>query len=241
MRSAGELQSGGSRRHFEELACGLRADPGLRGTSRRRADDDGHDGEARPSGSRGRRRDDDERQRGLPAPRDARHHRRHAPPGDGRRRCRDRHREALRTRQRGHGPRRRQADREGLHPHPPRGAARRRLHRDHLATHTVSVQATWHAGEPVAAELGEPWRTPRLYYYKACKLDLPTVVIDTTAWQHKRFEALATQVSQHTLFRRSRDDLLAEAARLQEALPPASETFWIVPTNTLHDFLPLHP
>ncbi len=114
-------------------------------------------------------------------------------------------------------------------------------HRDHLATHTVSVQATWHAGEPVAAELGEPWRTPRLYYYKACKLDLPTVVIDTTAWQHKRFEALATQVSQHTLFRRSRDDLLAEAARLQEALPPASETFWIVPTNTLHDFLPLHP
>ena len=114
-------------------------------------------------------------------------------------------------------------------------------HRDHLATHTISVQATWHAGEPVAAELGEPWRTRHVYYYKGCRLDLPTVVIDTTAWQHKRPEALATQVSQHTLFRRSRDELLADAARLEESPPPAAETFWIVPTNVFHDFLPLHP
>ena len=114
-------------------------------------------------------------------------------------------------------------------------------HRDHLATHTISVQATWHAGEPVAAELGEPWRTPHVYYYKGCKLELPTVAIDTTDWQHKRFEALATQVSQHTLFRRSRDDFLAEAERLKAARPPASETFWIVPSNVLTDFLPLEP
>lgn len=112
-------------------------------------------------------------------------------------------------------------------------------HRDHLATHTVGVQATWHAGEPVAAELGEPWRTPHVYYYKGCRLELPTVVIDTTDWQHKRLEALATQVSQHTLFRRTRDELLAEAARIEAARPPAAETFWIVPTNVLSDFLPL--
>ncbi|MFW6161580.1 MAG: PIG-L deacetylase family protein [Planctomycetota bacterium] len=114
-------------------------------------------------------------------------------------------------------------------------------HRDHLATHTLSIQATWHAGEPVAAELGEPWRTPHVYFYKACRLDLPTVVIDTTAWQHKRFEALATQVSQHTLFGRSQEELLAQAERLEEHPPPASETFWIVHTTVLHDFLPLHP
>jgi len=112
-------------------------------------------------------------------------------------------------------------------------------HRDHLATHTIAVQATWHAGEPVAAELGESWRTPHIYYYKSCKLDLPSVVIDTTAWQHKRPEALATQVSQHTLFHRTQEEFLADAARLKADPPPASERFWIVPTNEFRDFLPL--
>lgn len=112
-------------------------------------------------------------------------------------------------------------------------------HRDHLATHTVSVQATWHAGEPVSAELGEPWRTPHLYYYKGCELPLPTVVIATTGYDHKRPEALATQVSQHTLFQRTRDDFLAEAERIRQNSAPASETFWIVATNQLADFLPL--
>ncbi|MCM8766763.1 MAG: hypothetical protein NC934_02050 [Candidatus Omnitrophica bacterium] len=38
-------------------------------------------------------------------------------------------------------------------------------HRDHINTHFISVEAMWHAGEPVAVELGEPWNTPFLYYY----------------------------------------------------------------------------
>jgi LmbE family N-acetylglucosaminyl deacetylase len=112
-------------------------------------------------------------------------------------------------------------------------------HRDHLATHTISVQAAWHAGEPVVAELGEPWRTPHVYYYKGCKLDLPTVVLDTTGYAHKHPEARATQVSQHTLFRRSREEFLAEAEQLRQNPPPSSETFWIVGTNVLRGFLPL--
>ncbi|MFP4057398.1 MAG: PIG-L deacetylase family protein [Candidatus Brocadiia bacterium] len=112
-------------------------------------------------------------------------------------------------------------------------------HRDHLAAHTLAVQATWHAGEPVAAELGPPWRTPHLYYYKGCRLALPTVVFDTTGYAHKFAEARATQVSQHTLFGRSKEELLAEAEELRRRRPPASETFWLVETNALPDFLPL--
>ena len=112
-------------------------------------------------------------------------------------------------------------------------------HRDHLATHTIGVQATWHAGEPVAAELGEPWRTPHLYYYKGCRLALPTVRFDVTGYAHKRLEAMATQVSQHTLWGRSREDFLAEARRLAAECPTAYETFWLAEPNVLRDFPPL--
>ncbi len=112
-------------------------------------------------------------------------------------------------------------------------------HGDHLATHTVSVQATWHAGEPVAAELGPPWRTPHVYYYKSCTLPLPTVVFDITGYAHKFAEARATQVSQHTLFRRTKRQFLADAARIKRQRPAASERFWIVESNVLPDFLPL--
>ncbi len=112
-------------------------------------------------------------------------------------------------------------------------------HGDHLATHTVSVQATWHAGEPVAAELGAPWRTPHVYYYKSCTLPLPTVAFDITGYAHKAAEARATQVSQHTLFRRTKKQFLADAARIKRQRPAASERFWIVESNVLPDFLPL--
>ena len=112
-------------------------------------------------------------------------------------------------------------------------------HRDHLATHTISVQATWHAGEPVAAELGQPWRTPHLYYYKGCRLPLPSVVFDTTGYAHKAVAAKATQVSQHTLFGTTRERLEAEAAEIEQRRPAASERFWIVESNELPDFLPL--
>ena len=103
----------------------------------------------------------------------------------------------------------------------------------------MGVQATWHAGEPVAAELGEPWRTPHVYYYKSCRLPLPTVDFDVTGYAHKMAEARATQVSQHTLWHRTAEDFLAEAERLKQQRPAATERFWIVETNSLPDFLPL--
>ena len=111
-------------------------------------------------------------------------------------------------------------------------------HRDHLATHTISVQAVWHAGEPVSAELGEPWSAPHLYYYKSCRLDLPSVVLDVTGYDHKLLEATATQVSQHTLFGRTQEDLLAEAERMRQARAPAEARFWLAPTMELPDFPP---
>ncbi|HJN14204.1 MAG TPA: hypothetical protein QGH10_01875, partial [Armatimonadota bacterium] len=100
-------------------------------------------------------------------------------------------------------------------------------HRDHLNTHAISVEARWQAGQPVAARLGEPWRTPHLYYYKAVNDPLPRIEWDVTGYAHKRAEALATQDSQHVLFGRTKESFLEEAARIKEARPSASASFWI--------------
>jgi len=111
-------------------------------------------------------------------------------------------------------------------------------HRDHLNTHAISVEARWHAGEPVAMALGEQWYPRHLYYYKGVSSGLPQVHYDVTGYAHKRYEALATQVSQHTLFGRTRDDFLAEAKRVQSQGARAIETFWLAETEGLHDFVP---
>ena len=111
-------------------------------------------------------------------------------------------------------------------------------HRDHLNTHAISVEARWQAGQPVAARLGEPWRTPHLYYYKAVIDPLPRIDWDVTGYAHKRPEALATQVSQHTLFGRTREDFLAEAKRIQEARPKSSVTFWVAEKERWKEFPP---
>jgi LmbE family N-acetylglucosaminyl deacetylase len=108
-------------------------------------------------------------------------------------------------------------------------------HRDHMATRDLSLEAAWQAGEPVAARLGEPWVTPYVFYYKnVIRSIVPRVVYDTTGFGHIRAEALATQVSQHTLFRRTAEDLLAEAKRLKEENAPCSHTFHMPERFVLH-------
>jgi LmbE family N-acetylglucosaminyl deacetylase len=112
-------------------------------------------------------------------------------------------------------------------------------HRDHIATHAIAIDARWHAGEPVVAELGPSWKTPHLYYYKGvARRELPTITIDVSATAHKRFEALATQVSQHTLFRRTKEEFLAEATRIKHSGGRYTETFWLAERNQISDFLP---
>jgi LmbE family N-acetylglucosaminyl deacetylase len=99
-------------------------------------------------------------------------------------------------------------------------------HRDHIATRDLSLEAAWQAGEPVAARLGEPWVTPYVFYYKSViRFILPRVIYDTTGFSHIRAEALATQVSQHTLFGTTAEEFLAEARRLQDENAQSSHTF----------------
>ena len=92
-------------------------------------------------------------------------------------------------------------------------------HRDHLATHALSKEATWQAGQPVSAELGEPWRTPYLIYYKGVQDREPDIRVDVTEFAHIRPLSVATQVSQHTLWGKTREDFerLAEEVRASGA------------------------
>jgi LmbE family N-acetylglucosaminyl deacetylase len=115
----------------------------------------------------------------------------------------------------------------------------RERHRDHIATRDLSIEAAWHAGEPVCAELGAPWRTPHLYYYKNTALEGPAVLFDVTEFAHKHAEALATQVSQHTLFNRTRESYLADAARIKASPPRTVLRFIIHPWTSLNRFPPL--
>ena len=113
-------------------------------------------------------------------------------------------------------------------------------HRDHLNTHFISVEACWHAGQPVAAELGESWRSPHLYYYKGVKAnELPSIIIDVTETAEKGAEARATQVSQHTLFRRTKEQFLAEVESIRKNRPRRTESFWITGRVVLNDFPPI--
>jgi len=112
-------------------------------------------------------------------------------------------------------------------------------HTDHRMTHRVSVDATWHAGQPVSAVLGDPWQTPFLYYYTGVPSGLPTITVDVTDTIYKRWEALATQESQFTLFEMDREQLLAKAEELRKNPERTVETFWIAETNIFDRFLPL--
>jgi LmbE family N-acetylglucosaminyl deacetylase len=109
-------------------------------------------------------------------------------------------------------------------------------HRDHVATHQVTTDAFWQAGQPVSAALGPFWQTPYLYYYKACPSGLPRVEFDVTDTAHKRLEALATQISQHTYFRKTRADFLAEARAMKRSKERQVETFHLVDRVVMRDF-----
>jgi LmbE family N-acetylglucosaminyl deacetylase len=113
---------------------------------------------------------------------------------------------------------------------------------DHVATHQITVPAVWQAGQPVSADLGEPWPVGHLYYYKETETSRratgPCVNLDVTGFAHFRLLALATQVSQHTLFGKTREKLEAEAEEIKAANEPASETFWLSERFQLRDFPP---
>ncbi len=112
------------------------------------------------------------------------------------------------------------------------------MHRDHLNAHLIVVEARWQAAEPVAAELGPSWVTPHLFYYKAVRERRPAIRIDISQTAHKRFEALAAQESQHTVFRRTKEELLAEAERVRTSDAKHYETFWPSEHEVWSDFPP---
>lgn len=109
-------------------------------------------------------------------------------------------------------------------------------HRDHQAVHELTVEAVWQAGEPVSAALGEPWHTPHFWYYKNCGARPPDLLYDITGYAHYRQLSLATQVSQHVLFKRSREEFEQEAAAMQAANAPAQAPFWLAARTSLRDF-----
>ena len=111
-------------------------------------------------------------------------------------------------------------------------------HRDHLNTHTISLEAAWQAGQPVSADLGEPWRTPHVLYFKAVADQRACFTVDITGYGHKSAEARATQESQHTLWGRTKEDFLAEAEAIKQAGRPAFERFWPTERMVFHDLPP---
>lgn len=109
-------------------------------------------------------------------------------------------------------------------------------HRDHIATHELSLEAVWHAGEPVSAELGPSWKTSHLYYYKNTAMTGPVVQYDATDFAHVVPLAYATQVSQHTLFQRTRAEYLADAERVKANPPRTVHRFILHPWSVLSTF-----
>lgn len=109
-------------------------------------------------------------------------------------------------------------------------------HRDHLATHAISLEAAWQAGEPVSAILGEPWKTPHIWFYKGVGQRPPDVLWDVTGFMHYRQLTLATQESQHVLFGRDKQSFLEEAERIKAAGAPATQPFWFSGRAPLRDF-----
>lgn len=108
-------------------------------------------------------------------------------------------------------------------------------HRDHINTSKISLEAAWQAGQPVGAGLGESWKTPHVLFYKGISDRPPDIRYDITGYAHKQVESRATQVSQHTLWGRTKEDMLEEARRIEEANEPTSDTFWLTGRTHLTD------
>lgn len=100
------------------------------------------------------------------------------------------------------------------------------LHRDHLATSAISIEARWQAGQPVSTKLGPPWQTPHFYFYKGVRGADPNYEVDIAGYAHKAAEARRTQVSQHILFRRTVADFDKEIEALKQSRERRVERFW---------------
>ncbi len=111
-------------------------------------------------------------------------------------------------------------------------------HRDHASTHAITIEARWHAGEPVAAALGPSYLVPHVYYYKAVMDRRPSVVIDVSETEHLKSLARGTQVSQHTLFGKTREQFEQDAERIRASGGKHTESFWFIERTVLHDFPP---
>jgi LmbE family N-acetylglucosaminyl deacetylase len=70
-------------------------------------------------------------------------------------------------------------------------------HRDHVAASKLVTEAFWQAGEPVAMDLGNPWRPNALYYYEETyPFKFPSHIVDITETFDAKMEAMKTYVSQ---------------------------------------------
>jgi LmbE family N-acetylglucosaminyl deacetylase len=70
-------------------------------------------------------------------------------------------------------------------------------HRDHIAASKLVTEAYWQAGEPVAMDLGNPWRPNALYYYEETyPFKFPSHIVDITETFEAKMEAMKTYVSQ---------------------------------------------
>lgn len=112
-------------------------------------------------------------------------------------------------------------------------------HRDHIATHELTLEALWHAGEPVSADLGASWKTPHVYYYKNTAMEGPAVDYDVSDYAYIHPLAMATQVSQHTLFRASKEQYLARAEEMKKNPPKTVKRFILHSWTVLNAFPPL--
>jgi LmbE family N-acetylglucosaminyl deacetylase len=108
--------------------------------------------------------------------------------------------------------------------------------RDHIATNAIVLEAVWQGGQPVCAELGEPWDTPHFFYYKGVADREPDLLYDITGYAHKHLESRATQKSQHTLFKKAEADFAAEIAQMKRDNPAAHDRFWLTGRTPLRDF-----
>jgi len=111
-------------------------------------------------------------------------------------------------------------------------------HRDHIAAHEISIEASWQAGEPVVAELGPPWETPHLYFYAGVQGMRPRVTCDVSETEHKRLLARARHLSQHILWGRSKEDFEQEAKWIKRSKRKFVEQFYLADDFLLRDFPP---
>jgi len=113
------------------------------------------------------------------------------------------------------------------------GGSKAELHRDHKATYELSIEARWQAGNPVSAELGEPWRTPRVYCFG--RVDNPdcTIAINVNDHIEKKIAAVRAQISQYTLWGGWEN----METRMRAQGPPYVERFVSLDPVVLREFL----